>query len=97
MLGILRSAGFTIEDAAHAIWLLDSYVYGHVIQETSLSPREYESTAQDPEPDNGGDYPHLVELLEQARRSEFSVDGEFGYGLERILDALERTGAAAER
>ena len=87
MLGILRSAGFTIEDAAHAIWLLDSYVYGHVIQETSLPPRETESTG----PDLEGDYPHLVELLEQASRSGFSVDAFFGYGLERILDALERT------
>ena len=97
MLGILRSAGFTIGDAVHAIWLLDSFVYGHVIQETSLSLRETQSTAQDPAQDKGGDYPYLVELLEQASRSEFSVDEEFGYGLERILDALERTGAAAER
>jgi len=36
ILGNLRSAGFSIEDAAHAFWLLDSYVYGHVIQESSL-------------------------------------------------------------
>ena len=38
ILGNLRSAGFSIEDAVHAFWLLDSYVYGHVIQETSLAP-----------------------------------------------------------
>ena len=37
ILGNLRSAGFTIENAVHAFWLLDSYVYGHVIQETTLS------------------------------------------------------------
>ena len=36
ILGNLRSAGFSIEDAVHAFWLLDSYVYGHVIQETTL-------------------------------------------------------------
>ena len=38
ILGNLRSAGFSIQDAVHAFWLLDSYVYGHVIQETTLAP-----------------------------------------------------------
>ena len=38
ILGNLRSSGFSVDDAVHAFWLLDSYVYGHVIQETSLSP-----------------------------------------------------------
>ncbi len=33
ILGDLRSAGFSIENATHAFWLLDSYVYGHVIQD----------------------------------------------------------------
>ena len=36
ILGNLRTAGFSITLAAHAFWLLDSYVYGHVIQEISL-------------------------------------------------------------
>ena len=36
ILGNLRSAGFSIENAVHAFWLLDSFVYGQVIQETSL-------------------------------------------------------------
>ena len=83
MLGILRSAGFTIDDAAHAIWLLDSFVYGHVIQEASLAAQ---SGVQAP---GGDDHPHLEELLAQARASVFSVDAEFDYGLERILAALE--------
>ena len=37
ILGSLRSAGFSIDDAAHAFSLLDSYVYGHVVQEMSRS------------------------------------------------------------
>lgn len=93
MLGILRSQGFTIEGAAHALWLLDSYVYGHVVQETSLSavgPAE-------PGDPNGSDveatsaYPRLAELLEHAATSPFSLDREFAYGLDLILDALGRT------
>ena len=39
VLGSLRSAGFSIHDAAHAFSLLDSYVYGHVVQEMSWSGR----------------------------------------------------------
>ncbi|WP_369812531.1 TetR/AcrR family transcriptional regulator C-terminal domain-containing protein, partial [Kineosporia sp. A_224] len=32
----LRRAGFTVLMATHANWLLDSYVYGHALQEASL-------------------------------------------------------------
>jgi AcrR family transcriptional regulator len=85
MLGTLSAGGFAIEDAAHAIWLLDSYVYGHVIQESSIGPRETQPAG----PDLGGEYPHLGALLESASRSAFSLDGEFEYGLGLILDALQ--------
>jgi hypothetical protein len=65
ILGILRSAGFSVDYAAHAFWLLDSYVYGHVVQETNLSRSGSAETAAlaGPgfEPDFGGDYPHLAE------------------------------------
>jgi len=96
ILGNLRSAGFSIQNAAHAFWLLDSYVYGHVIQETSLrfsTPEEMtDSTRSDPEQITTNEYPHLVELEEHALTSdEFSLDSEFEFGLELILDALERT------
>ena len=36
VLGILRNAGFSIELAAHAFSVLDSYVYGFALQESSL-------------------------------------------------------------
>ncbi len=95
ILGNLRSAGFPIEAAAHALWLLDSYVYGHVIQETSLASA---STAQLPSESTAGsvatvEYPYLAELGEQVARSVYSVDKEFDYGLDLILDALERNAA----
>jgi len=102
ILGNLRSAGFSLDDAVHALWLIDSYVYGHVIQETSLSPASTppqgtEPTASVLERAAMSEYPHLVEVAEHARRSDYSVDREFRYGLDLILDALERTASPAGR
>lgn len=95
ILGTLRSAGFSIENAAHAFWLLDSYVYGHVVQETSMPISTSEETTQSTESIleqiTMDEYPHLVEIGEHALRSAFSFDSEFEFGLDLILDALDRT------
>ena len=94
-LGSLRSAGFSIEDSAHAFWLLDSYVYGHVIQELSFSHRPTETTADAPESLRGetveNDYPHLIEMEEHARSHQYSFDHEFEFGLDLILEGLGRS------
>jgi AcrR family transcriptional regulator len=96
ILGNLRSAGFSIEDAAHAFWLLDSFVYGHVIQETSLRITTSEETTESAgsilERITIDEYPHLAEVGEHARAHGYSFDGEFEFGLELILDALARRG-----
>lgn len=99
ILGNLRSAGFSIENTAHAFWLLDSYVYGHVIQETSMpintSEETTDSTGSVLEQDTIDDYPHLVEIGEHAQRSAFSFDREFEFGLDLILEALDQTETSA--
>lgn len=91
ILGSLRSAGFSVEDAAHAFQLLDSYVYGHIVQEMSMS-----GTSEPAEPGPAAEleafsveYPYLAELKAQALASPFSFDGEFAHGLDVILTALE--------
>ena len=93
ILGTLRSAGFSIELAAHAFWLLDAFVYGHVVQENSLSgstaAEMSESAGSDPAQAAGGEYPHLAEIAERALGSAFSFDREFEFGLDLILSALE--------
>lgn len=99
ILGSLRSEGFSIENAAHAFWILDSYVYGHVVQETSMpidiSPESIGSTDPILQGEMIDRYPYVVEMGEHAQRSAFTFDGEFEFGLDLILDALGRTATSA--
>ena len=95
ILGNLRSAGFSIQSAVHAFWLLDCYVYGHVVQEANLpfgtSAETVVSEDRLPQPITPSEFPHLIEVGEHALRSDYSVDSEFEFGLDLILDALERS------
>jgi AcrR family transcriptional regulator len=99
ILGNLRSAGFSIENAVHAFWVLDCYVYGQVIQETSMpfsrSDEMTESAESVPDQITTNEHRHLVEIEERALRSEYSFDREFEFGLDLILDALDRTAREA--
>jgi AcrR family transcriptional regulator len=94
ILGNLRLAGFSVDHAVHAFWLLDSFVYGHVIQETSYpagtSEEMSDSTRSMLDQINPDEYPHLVEMGEHALRVDYSIDSEFEFGLDLILSALER-------
>ena len=92
-LGRMQDAGFAIDDAAHALWLVDSFVYGHVIQEASFmtSGRADEaSIAAGLTEMTDGDLPHLAELAGRALDEAFSYDDEFDRGLMSILDGIER-------
>ncbi|PZG23137.1 TetR/AcrR family transcriptional regulator [Nonomuraea aridisoli] len=94
VLGVLREAGFTLPMAAHAISLIDSYISGFVLEESSLpvtAPGDMEEVA-------GGilarlpadELPYLTEMIvEHALRPEYDHASEFDYGLDLILDALE--------
>lgn len=102
VLGCLRSAGFSVPLAAHAFSVLDSYIYGFVLQEQSLpfqSEPELETVAEGifaslPE----GAYPHLVELAtEHALKPGYDYGDEFGWGLELVLDGLDRSHRGVER
>lgn len=94
VLGVLRGAGFTLAMSAHAVSLIDSYVYGHVLQESQLpvmTPEDVHEVAgtilEDLGPD---DLPHLRELIvDHALAPGYDHASEFGYGLDLILDALE--------
>jgi hypothetical protein len=87
---------------AHAFSLLDSYIYGFVLQEVNLpfdDTDDLEHVESMIMPFSPGDYPHLVELTTQyILRPGYSYGNEFEYGLGLILDSLEaavpRRGAA---
>jgi hypothetical protein len=80
--------------AAHAYSLMDSYIYGFALEEAALpfAPREAGAAVPgflaqfDPR-----DYPHLVEMaVEHIMRPGYDYGAEFDFGLELILDGLER-------
>ncbi|MFD0318259.1 TetR/AcrR family transcriptional regulator [Streptomyces flavalbus] len=93
VLGSLRGSGFSVPMAAHAFSLIDSYLYGFVLQELSL-PFTGEAELHDVAdamlrampPDT---YPHLAELAtEHALKPGYDYADEFAFGLALILDAL---------
>ncbi len=95
VIGSLRRGGFSIEMAAHAFSLLDSYIYGFTLQETSLpfstadEVVEIAATMLPGAP--AAEYPHFTEMLtEVALKPGYSYGAEFEFGLELILDGLER-------
>jgi AcrR family transcriptional regulator len=95
VIGSLRDAGFSIEMAAHAFSVLDSYIYGFALQQINLPFRSSEDLAEvaanilDMLPTNR--YPHLAEMItEHALKPGYDYGNEFEFGLDLILDALER-------
>jgi AcrR family transcriptional regulator len=93
VLGALRAGGFSVAMGAHAFSVIDSYLYGFVVQELSLpfaSPAEFDEVAGDILRNLPTDaYPHLTELItEHALRPGYDYADEFEFGLSLILDAL---------
>ncbi|MFB8776489.1 TetR/AcrR family transcriptional regulator [Streptomyces broussonetiae] len=93
VLGVLRGAGFSVPMAAHAISLIDSYLYGFVLQELTLpfsNSAELDEVAGAILRDMPADaYPHLTELAtEHALKPGYDYGDEFTFGLALILDAL---------
>jgi AcrR family transcriptional regulator len=99
VLGLLRCGGFTVPLAYRTFVLIDSYLYGYIMQELNwpveeaeMSQLEKEVTAQL----SMADYPHLMEAMNHVMttRAESRVAGvydvEFAAGLELILDAVAR-------
>ncbi|WP_278313444.1 TetR/AcrR family transcriptional regulator [Lolliginicoccus levis] len=102
VLGCLRQNGFSIALAAHAVAVLDSYIYGFVLQETALPFASTEELATIADgilatPAIAEEYPHLTELItEHALRPGYAYSDEFDRGLDLILDGLEREQRASQ-
>jgi AcrR family transcriptional regulator len=97
VLGCLRAAGFSIEMSVHAYSVQDAYIYGFALQESDMAsetPEDFAAEAQRQMRDYEamlGDFPHLVEVVGgYVAKAGYDYDAEFLFGLDVILDGLER-------
>lgn len=95
VLGTLRRAGFSLEMAAHAFSVLDSYIYGFGRQQLNVSagpdvkPEEMAEAFLRAIP--ADEYPYLREMVvDYAMASGHDEDADFAFGLDLILDGLQR-------
>jgi AcrR family transcriptional regulator len=99
VLGCLRAAGFSITLTAHAFSAIDSYLYGFALQELNLPFTTPEETAMRSvtflEQFPVAEFPHLAELtMDHVLKPGYDYGDEFEFGLDLILDGLERAAAA---
>ncbi|MGA9856917.1 MAG: TetR/AcrR family transcriptional regulator C-terminal domain-containing protein [Solirubrobacteraceae bacterium] len=95
VMGCLREAGFSFATAIHAYSVQDAYIYGFAQQEKALgfhtpsdAGRAAQRRAQAIEaPD---DYPYLAEIATKLTESGYDNAVEFAWGLDLILDGLDR-------
>ena len=94
MLAVLLDAGFSAAMATHASNLVDSYVLGFALQEVNfpfsnaeeLAAVGEQMLAQVP----ADQYPNLVRVSGELLASGFDYRDEFEFGLDLILDGIER-------
>jgi hypothetical protein len=94
-MGCLLRAGFSFEMAIHAYSLQDAYIYGFALQERDTrfeTPDSAGEAAQRRAATIGAleDYPHLVEIATKLPQTGYDNALEFAWGLDLILDGLER-------
>jgi AcrR family transcriptional regulator len=95
VLRCLRQAGFSLAMAAHAYSALDSYIYGFALQQQSLPFDSGEQASEMAEvflrQFPAELYPHLAEIgTEHVMKPGYDYAKEFEFGLDLILDGLER-------
>jgi AcrR family transcriptional regulator len=100
VIGCLRAEGFSIETALHAYSALDSYIYGFALQERSLPFVTPDDVAEVSEKMlarfRADEYPYLNEaMVEHVGKPGYDYADEFEFGLDLILDGLEKLGGSA--
>jgi AcrR family transcriptional regulator len=95
VIGCLREGGFSIAMAAHAFAVLDSYIFGFSLQEMKLPFKNADELAhladdimrQMP----AKEFPYFTEMIvEHTLKPGYAFGNEFDFGLELVLDGLER-------
>jgi AcrR family transcriptional regulator len=95
VIGCLRSAGFSIAQAAHAFSAIDAYIYGFGLQEIKL-PFDTEEEAAEVaenllEQFPSQQFPSLYEMIvDHVLQPGYDYSAEFEFGLDLILEGFER-------
>ncbi len=92
-IGCLRGAGFSFELVDRGWNAIDSHVYGFTLQKLNfpIEPEAYATAAESFLPMIPADtFPHLRELSEKVVDGSHAGIQDFDFGLELILDGLER-------
>jgi AcrR family transcriptional regulator len=95
VIGCLLAAGFSMQLTAHAFAAVDSYVYGFALQEKGLPFDTPEQTADMAQAMLAhfpvDEFPHLAAFTrEHVMRPGYDFGAEFEFGLDLILDGLQR-------
>ena len=93
VIGVLSAAGFPMPTVLRAIMTLDSYTYGFTLQELAwpfdaqTAPAAAGSLAQALPV---GEYPNVRAMAEMVTTAPWDAVVDFAFGLDLVLDGLER-------
>jgi AcrR family transcriptional regulator len=93
IVGVLRDAGFSLPDVAHAFGALDSQLYGFTLQATSLpfdTADAPETAAALAEALPADTYPNLIAMASMVAETGAGYPLDFTFGLDLLLDGLAR-------
>ena len=102
MRSLREEAGLPFPMAVHAYSAMDSYIYGFALQEKTLPFRDSDEAVREGErrqraaeaiitPEAFAEaYPFLADIAQQLAASPYDFDGEFEFGLELVLDGIDR-------
>jgi AcrR family transcriptional regulator len=101
VIGTLRRAGFSLEMAARAFSVVDSYIYGFGRQQFNFAPggdaTPKETTEAFLNAIPADEYPYLREMVvDYAMETGYDDSADFEFGLDLILEGLERLRAGGE-
>ena len=95
-----KEADLPFRMAVHAYSVMDSYIYGFALQEKTLpfeTPEESGQLAEarlealsNEHPSPTDEYPYLAEVVTELGKAGYDYNEEFEYGLDLILDTIER-------
>ncbi len=100
VIGNLRAAGFEMAMVAHAYSLMDGYIYGYALTKMNLpfdatnDITEMARSMLEPFPE--GEYPNMVAFItEHAMQPGYDFADEFEWGLDVVLNGVERERASS--